>query len=218
MTWPAAERLGEEHQAIGFYLSGHPLDEYLPMLRRAKVQTLAELTAAAAGTAVISRVAGMVSGVKEKKSARGNRYAFVGFSDPTGPGEATVFSDVLEAARRWLEPGQAVVMTVEATLEGEKLKLLARAVQPVDAVAADAGGAGLRIFVETPEAVAAVAAVFARVEAEAKVRARGPVEFRVADFAHGGECAFDAGRSLPITPQVKGAIRALRGVALVEDI
>ena len=216
--WPAAERLGEEHQAIGFYLSGHPLDEYLPMLRRAKVQTLAELSAAAAGMAVISRVAGMVSGVKEKKSARGNRYAFVGFSDPTGLGEATVFSDVLEGARRWLEPGQAVVMTVEATLEGEKLKLLARAVQPVDAVAADAGGAGLRVFVETPEAVAAVAAVFARVEAEANARARGPVEFRVADFARGGEWAFDAGRPLPITPQIRGAIRALRGVALVEEI
>jgi DNA polymerase-3 subunit alpha len=187
-------------------------------LRRTKVQTLAEIEAATEAGPQVARVAGMISGVKEKKSARGNRFAFVSFSDPTGLGEATMFSDVLEASRRFLEPGAAVVMTVEATLEGEKLKLLARAVQPVDAIAADAGGAGLRIFIETPEAANAVAAVFARIEAEGKTRARGPVEFRVTDFERGAEYALEAGRELPVTPQIKGAIRALRGVAMVEDI
>ncbi|MBW6506438.1 MAG: DNA polymerase III subunit alpha [Rhodobacteraceae bacterium] len=216
--WAPAERLGEEHQAVGFYLSGHPLDDAMPALRRTKVRTLAEIEASAEAGPQMTRVAGMISGVKEKKSARGNRFAFVSFSDPTGLGEATMFSDVLEASRRFLEPGAAVVMTVEATLEGEKLKLLARAVQPVDAVAAEAGGGGLRIFIETPEAATAVAAVFNRIEAEGKTRARGPVEFRVTDFEHGAEYALDAGRELPVTPQIKGAIRALRGVAMVEDI
>ncbi|MDP3862978.1 MAG: DNA polymerase III subunit alpha [Phaeovulum sp.] len=216
--WAPAERLAEEHQAVGFYLSGHPLDDDMPALRRSKVQTLAEIAVAAESGAVIARVAGMVSGVKEKKSARGTRLGFVSFSDPTGLGEATLFSDVLEPARRYLEPGAAVVMTVEATLEGEKLRLLARAVQPVDAVAAAAGGAGLRIFLDSAEAAAAVATVFARIEAEGKTRARGPVEFRVTDFEHGAEYEIAAGRDLPVTPQIKGAIRALRGVAMVEDI
>ena len=65
-----------------------------------------------------------------RKSAKGNRYAFVSLSDPSGLYEVTVFSDTLESARNHLEPGQAVVLTVEATLEGETLKLLARAAQP----------------------------------------------------------------------------------------
>ncbi len=216
--WASAERLSEEHQAIGFYLSGHPLDEFMPMLRRARVQTLAELTVAAERGPQMARIAGMVSQVKEKKSARGNRFAFVSFSDPTGLGEATLFSDVLEAARNHLEIGSAVVMTVEATAEGEKLKLLARAVQPVEAVSADAGSSGLRLFLETPEAVTAVAAVFGRIEAEGRTRTRGPVEFRITDYEKGCEYTYSAARPLPVTPQIRSALRALSGVSMVEDI
>ncbi len=89
---------------------------------------------------MVAKLAGSVSSKQERKSAKGNRFAFVQLSDPTGLYEVTVFSDTLEAARDVLEPGMNVVLTVEATLEGETLKLLARAAQPIDQVAAEAGG------------------------------------------------------------------------------
>ena len=41
--WLPSERLGEEHKAVGFYLSGHPLDDYLPALKRKGVLTLEEV-------------------------------------------------------------------------------------------------------------------------------------------------------------------------------
>ncbi|PTE17570.1 DNA polymerase III subunit alpha [Phaeovulum veldkampii] len=216
--WLPAERLAEEHQAVGFYLSGHPLDDYMPALRRKKVMTLAEITAAAENGPLVAKIAGNVANKKEKKSAKGNRFAFVGLSDPTGLYEVTVFSDTLEAARDHLEPGAAVVLTVEATLEGETLKLLARGVTPIDAVAADAGGAGLRVHVDTPEAVGAVASLLARLAEEARVRSRGPITFCVIDRDRGAEYEIVAGREFPVNPQVKGALRALRGVAMVEEI
>ncbi|MDP2739706.1 MAG: DNA polymerase III subunit alpha, partial [Pseudorhodobacter sp.] len=216
--WLQGERLAEEHQAVGFYLSGHPLDDYMPALRRKSVQTLAQITQAAEAGPLVAKLAGKVSVVQERKSARGTRYAFIGLSDPTGLYEVTMFSDVLEAARGYLEPGMAVVLTVEATLEGESLKLLARGAQPVDAVAAQAGGSGLRIFIESPEAVAAVAELLARLEAEGKGRPRSPVEFRVTDSDRGAEYEIAAGRDYPVTPQIRGAIRAIRGIATVEDI
>ena len=53
-------------------------------------------------------------------------------SDPTGLYEVRMFSDVLDAARDHLEPGRSVVLTVEATVEGDELRLLARAAQPID--------------------------------------------------------------------------------------
>ena len=216
--WLPAERLAEEHKAVGFYLSGHPLDDYMPALRRKKVMTLTEITTAAEAGPLIAKIAGNVSNRQEKKSAKGNRFAFVGLSDPTGLYEVTVFSDTLEAARQYLEPGMAVVLTVEATLEGETLKLLARAAQPIDSVVADAGGSGLRVHIDSVEAVASVSALLARMSQDARTRARGPILFCVSDAARGTEYDITAGRDFPVNPQIKGALRALRGVLAVDEI
>ncbi|MDX5403017.1 MAG: DNA polymerase III subunit alpha, partial [Rhodobacterales bacterium] len=82
--WQPTERLDEEHKAIGFYLSGHPLDDYLPALRRRNVMTLAELQAKAeqAGGA-IGKVGVLVSALQERKSGRGTRFFRMNISDPT---------------------------------------------------------------------------------------------------------------------------------------
>ncbi len=215
--WLPAERLAQEHQAIGFYLSGHPLDDYMAPLRRMKVMTLAELAAAAARGPMVAKLAGSVASRQERKSARGNRFAFVQLSDPTGLYEITVFSDVLEAARDHLDTGQNVVVTVEATLEGETLKLLARAVQPIDAVAAEAGGSGLRIHLRLADAAQSVATLLSRMAAEGG-RARGPVIICVPNDETGGEIDIALPRAWPVSPQIKGALRAMSGVAMVEDI
>ena len=215
--WLPTERLGHEHQAVGFYLSGHPLDDYAGPLKRKQVLTLTEVERKAAGGAFVGKIAGAVSGRQERKSARGNRFAFVQLSDPTGLYEVTVFSDTLEAGRQYLETGQNVVLTVEATMEAETLKLLARGIQPIDAVVADAGAAGLRIHIESPEAIASVAALLARYK-EGPARARGPLWFCVTDLAQGQEYDIDTGQMFAITPQIKGAVKSLGGVVMVEEM
>ncbi|WP_343080996.1 DNA polymerase III subunit alpha [Ostreiculturibacter nitratireducens] len=216
--WLPTERLGEEHKAIGFYLSGHPLDDYLPALKRKNVMTLAEITAAAERGPLVAKIAGNVSARQERKSARGNRFAFVSLSDPTGLYEVTVFSDTLEQARAHLEPGSAVVLTVEATMEGETLKLLARAAQPIDGVAMDAGGAGLRIHIAEATAVASVASLLERLKGEAKSRSKGPIVFCIADRETGDEIDISVGEDFPVNPQIKGAIKSMGGVLTVEEI
>ena len=47
-------------------------------------------------------------------------------------------------------------MSVEATMEAEQLKLLARAITPVDTIVADAGGMGLKVFVDEEQAIFSV--------------------------------------------------------------
>ena len=215
--WLPVERLGQEHQAVGFYLSGHPLDDYMPALKRKSVLTLAEVAAAAEAGPMVAKIAGTVSARQERKSAKGNRFAFVSLSDPSGLYEVTVFSDTLEAARHHLEPGKAVVLTVEATLEGETLKLLARSAQPIDAVTADAGSGILKIHVETEAAVLSVAALLARVAEDQKSRTKGAVRFCVVDQLTGAEIEINAGSGFIINPQIKGAIRMMNGVMQVED-
>ncbi|NNK66852.1 MAG: DNA polymerase III subunit alpha, partial [Rhodobacteraceae bacterium] len=130
--WLPNERLTEEHTGIGFYLSGHPLDDYMGPLKRKDVLSLAQVEERAAQAPLVAKMAGAVAGRQERKSARGNRFAFVQLSDPSGSYEVTVFSDTLEIARDHLEPGTNVVLTVEANMEAEQLKLLARSIVPID--------------------------------------------------------------------------------------
>ncbi len=219
--WPGPERLGAEHQAIGFYLSGHPLDACAAPLRRKGVRTLAEVAALAEAGPLVAKLAGSVSARQERKSARGNRFAFVSLSDPTGLYEVTVFADALEAGRALLEPGQSVVLTVEATREGDTLKLLARGVEAVDDVVADAGANGLRIHVAAESAIASVAGLFARL-AEAPPPARrvaaGPVVFCVYDAATGREVDVRIPGERPLSPQIRAAVRSLGGVVTVEEM
>ena len=216
--WLPAEKLAEEHKAVGFYLSGHPLDDYMAALKRKKVTTLAELTLDVARGPRMAKLAGAVASKQERKSAKGNRFAFVQLSDPTGLYEITLFSDVLEKCRDHLEPGMNVVVTVEATFESEQLKLLARGVAPIDVAVADAGGAGLRVFVDEEQAVAAVASVLQRAMADQKIRSRGPVQLCLMHPGLPGEVEVNLGSDFPVTPQIKGAIKSLGGVITVEDI
>ena len=213
--WQSNERLAEEHKAIGFYLSGHPLDDYQGPLKRKGVMTLAEVEQAAARGPLVAKLAGAVSGRQERKSARGNWFAFVQLSDPTRLYEVTLFSDTLEKAREHLEVGANVVISVEANMEADQLKLLARSVMPVDHVVATAGGMGLKVHVERPEAVFSVKTLLDRM-ATGRVPP-GPLAFCIFDHKTGRELEVDTQLEYPLTPQIKGAVKAIEGVVLVED-
>ena len=224
--WEAPERLTEEFKAVGFYLSGHPLDDYMGPLKRkwgndrgVPFLTLDELTEKVSDRgAMNARLAGVVAGRQERKSARGNRFAFAQMSDPAGAYEVTLFSDTLEACRDYLETGSKVVVTVEATMESDQLKLLGRSVAPIEMAVADVGGMGLRIFIETPGAIAAVSEVLEGARQAAKAAGKGPVHLCLMDPALPGEVDVDLGGEFPVTPKIKGAIRSLTGVIEVEEI
>ncbi|MBQ2260696.1 MAG: DNA polymerase III subunit alpha [Loktanella sp.] len=215
--WLPAERLAEEFKAIGFYLSGHPLDDYMSALKRKQIMTLDEVIARAERGAALVKMAGTVSGRQERKSARGNRFAFVQLSDPTGQYEVTMFSDTLELAREFLETGSQIVLQCEATFESDQLKLLGRSVSPIDSVVADAGSAGLRVFIDSPNAIDTIASILSNAARDGVRAARGPVYVCLMGGDLPGEVEIDLGEPFPVNPQIKGALRSLNGVIEVED-
>ena len=216
--WLPAERLTEEFKAVGFYLSGHPLDDYVTVLRRKDVKTLDEVTQQAERGAAVLKMAGVVAGRQERLSARGNRFAFVQLSDTTGGYEVTMFSETLEKSREYLDAGSQIVITVEATMENDQLRLLARSVQPIDGVVADAGALGLRIFVDTPEVIPSVASVLQNAVGMVRNAGQGPVVFCLINSDLPGEVEVDTKQDFPVNPQIKGAIKSLDGVVTVEEI
>ncbi|MEL6452569.1 MAG: DNA polymerase III subunit alpha [Pseudomonadota bacterium] len=216
--WLPAERLGEEHKAVGFYLSGHPLDDYMGPLKRKGVITLDEVTAKAEAQPLVAKLAGVVAGLQVRKSARGNRFAFCQMSDTTGAYEVTLFADSLEKSQDTLVTGAKVIVTVEATMEADQLKLLGRSVAPIDTVVGDGDGGGLRVFVEAPGALASVSAVLQGAQAAAKGAGRGPITICLSDDSLPGEVEMDLGATFPVTPQIKGALKSLSGVLDVQDL
>jgi len=213
--WLPTERLAQEHAAVGFYLSGHPLDDYVAPLKRQRVMTFAELEQRVEQGACTAKIAGAVAGRQERKSARGNRFAFVQLSDPTGLYEVTVFSEPLEKYRELLDAGSNVVLTVDATLEGDQMKLLARGFQAVDDVVAGAADSGLKIFIDDPAAMPSVATRLD--EAKGSARGSGPVNLILLHPELPGEVEMTLPNQYPITPAIKGAIKHVPGVVMVED-
>ncbi|MGL4395444.1 MAG: DNA polymerase III subunit alpha, partial [Hyphomicrobium sp.] len=136
-AWTPMERLAAEFEAVGFYLSGHPLDSYERVLAKLGIKRFTEFEALTERGATAGRLAGIVIAARERRSQKGNKFAFAMFSDMTGQFEAVVFSETLAAARDLLEPGTAVIISVEAERDGDTLKMRAQSIEALDKAAAN---------------------------------------------------------------------------------
>ncbi len=151
--WPSNQRLQGELESIGFYLSAHPLDSYAVAMKRLGVVRAADLPQRLRhGGAARVKLAGSVISSRERMSKQGNRFAFVQCSDASGGFEVTVFSEVLVMARELLASGKPLLISADARLEDETIKLLAQSFQSLDAAAASAA-AGLRVAINEESAL-----------------------------------------------------------------
>src|SRR4030081_3218245 len=154
--WLPAERLRREYDAIGFFLSGHPLDDYATALKRLRVQTWAEFSRAVKTGATAGKVAATVVSRMERRTKTGNKMGIMGLSDPTGHFEAVMFTEGLAQYREVLEPGAAVLLQLGAELQGEDVRARILHAEPLDAAAAKTQK-GLRIFVRDTKPLESIA-------------------------------------------------------------
>ncbi len=207
--WPPADRLQHEFDAVGFYLSGHPLDEYRTAMRRANVVTYSQLLNDRNAGERAVRVAGVVIARRDRKSQRGKDYSFVRFSDVTGLYEAVIFSDTLAQSNDLLQPGRAVVLNAVAEWTDEELKLRAQTVQSLDKVASETE-AGMRVFLDKPDSIAGLKQL-------ARDPGRGLISL-VLMAGDGSEVEVELPGRYAVTPRLRGALRSLPGVVDVEEV
>jgi DNA polymerase-3 subunit alpha len=134
--WPVMQKLAREQETVGFYLTAHPLDSYRAVLKKMQVigsSGVREMLARSPARRLT--LAGVTMGRKERKSAKGNRYAFVQFSDLDGGFEVTFFSDILAQARDLLDGASPLLVTVDVSIEGEMLRYIAQGIKPLDQAA-----------------------------------------------------------------------------------
>ncbi|MXQ08413.1 DNA polymerase III subunit alpha [Alphaproteobacteria bacterium GH1-50] len=219
--WLPNERLSEEHTAIGFYLSGHPLDDYAAALKRRGLMTLAELQEKAeAEGAAIARVGVIVSALQERKSGRGTRFFRMNISDPTlqVPGMA-LFPEDFDTCRRVFDQTTQVVMTLEARFNEGQFDPIARGVAPIDNIV-DADTAGLDVMIDDLGAVGLIHSVLERFRNDGSVKTKGPIRITALDVPLPGaaqDVPVHIGDGWPVSPTIKGALKSLPGVVVVDD-
>jgi len=126
--WGAREQLQNEKLALGFYLSGHPYQEYAPELANFVKIRLADLSPSMiqpqAGNGggggrrntVQLVLAGMVSGMRIQQTRRG-RMGVVTLDDGSAQVEMTVFNEIFEASRPWIREDELLVVRGKASLD-----------------------------------------------------------------------------------------------------
>ena len=154
--WLPPERLQREREAVGFYLSGHPLDDYAVVLKKLRVQSWADFSHAVKNGITAGRVAATVVSRTERRTRTGNKMGIIELSDPTGTYEAVIFSEGLAEYRDLLEPGTAVLMFLSAEVQGDEVRARIQSVEPLDAAAANLHK-GLRVFLRDDKPLEAVA-------------------------------------------------------------
>ena len=151
--WNSSEKLKKEYEAIGFYLSAHPLDDYSKLFKSQKIEKFSELNEILKSGPKLIKISGSVLSKQERISSKGNKFAFIQFSDPSGFFEVTAFSDILDLYNNLLQPSQNLILSCQATLEENQPKLLLRKVEKISDVLNSLEDLGIRIFIDDHNAV-----------------------------------------------------------------
>ena len=207
--WAPAEKLKREHEAVGFFLSGHPLDDYEHVLKRLRVQRYADFaqTVRVNGTGV-GKVAVSVIDKSERRTKSGSKMGIVNLSDPSGQFEAVLFSEGLMKLRDLLEPGRALVLRLSAVLDGEEVRPRIEDAEELDGLAARQKQ-DLVVYLRDDKAVASVAE---RIRPREAMRAEGKVSIIMIIDDGAQEVEIELPGKFPVNQQIANAVRAAPGV------
>jgi DNA polymerase-3 subunit alpha len=213
--WSTSDRLAKEMEAIGFFLSGHPLDDYASVLARLRVERWSDFVRDVKSRgAAAARLAAFVLDRQERRIKSGAKMGIVNLSDASGQYEAIVFQEGLNHYRDLLERGAAVVVNVEARLEGEDVRARLTHVEPLEQ-AASRVQKGLRIFLRDTRPLGSIAE---RLKIRPEARAEGEVLVIVMLEETQREVEIRLPGRYPVTPHLAGALKAVPGVVAIEHL
>ncbi len=214
VDWQLIERLNYEKEAVGFYLSAHPLDAYKKVLAQQKILPSTELERKAQGGVTV-RLAGTIQSIRVMKNKRGKKFAFVALSDACGSFECMVFSELLDSAGEILHTGSSVIVTAEAKIDPEKgLRVAAKSFASIEMVAANSAK-GLEIFVAEGCAVKDIRDLL-----EKHKGGRGYITFKVkfTDDDDEYDVDIELKDKYTVSPDIRTSLVTMKGVINVQEI
>jgi DNA polymerase-3 subunit alpha len=208
--WAESERLRREFDAVGFFLSGHPLEVYDAALKRLRATRWAEFARAVRDGASTARLGASVLDRYERRTRNGGKIGVVQLSDPSGSYEAILFQEGLNQFRDLLEKGADVLVTLQAGVEGEDVRARIVNVERLTDAAAKVQK-GLRVFVrdETP---------LESIERRLAAPGEGEVSLVLILGPQEGEVEIRLPGRYSVSAAIAGALKAAPGVVAVEQV
>jgi DNA polymerase-3 subunit alpha len=208
--WPESERLRREFDAVGFFLSGHPLDVYDGALKRLRATRWAEFARSVRNGSSTARLGASVLDRYERRTRNGGKIGIVQLSDPSGTYEAIMFQEGLSQFRDLLEKGADVLVTLQASVEGEDVRARIVNVERLTEAAAKVQK-GLRVFVRDE-------APLESIERRLTAPGEGEVSLVVILGPQDGEVEIRLPGRYSVSAAIAGALKAAPGVVAVEQV
>ena len=130
--WTKSATLNFEYEALGLYLSQHPLKDFDIFLKKNNFLTYEEIEKSMINVKneekKFFKIAALPIDIKERTSKKGNKYAYAQFSDTTSNFEAIIFSDVLNSSNELIKNHDLLLLTLEVIKNDNNISLRAQEV------------------------------------------------------------------------------------------
>ena len=208
--WSTGDRLQREFDAIGFFLSGHPLEAHEAVIKRMGAIRWSEFVARVRAGETTRRLAANVLDRMERRTKMGKKMGIIQLSDPSGQYEAILFEEGLAQYRDLLEKGADVLVTLNARLEGEDVRAQIVHAERLSEAAARSHK-GLRVFLRDEAPLPSIAE---------RLRAKGDGEISLVVMLgpDEGEIEVKLPGRYAVTGALAGALKAVAGVVQVEHV
>ncbi len=202
--WTNLQLLEREHMAIGFHLSGHPLDDFADVLEKQNVIKWLDLEQRAKDGESLGKIGASVVARQDRRTKAGKPMAILTLSDPSGSFECLMFSEQISQFGAVLETGMSAILDVEAEAlpDGVRLRLL-RA-QSLENIAEQAVRK-LIIYATHEKCIAPIAKLLAP-------GGRGSVHFIVRSPCGQRESEIALGGDYQLNADLAGGIKSMAGV------
>jgi DNA polymerase III subunit alpha len=129
-SWTEAQQLAGEKEALGFYMSGHPIERFADELKTFGARRLAELAASEADV----WVGGIVGAIRALKTRRGDRMAVFALEDVGGSVEVVVFPEAFQKFGQLISTDAMLVVRGKFEKDDESARLVASELVPIAAL------------------------------------------------------------------------------------
>tara|TARA_B100000900_G_scaffold409697_1_gene426101 strand:- start:139 stop:2166 length:2028 start_codon:yes stop_codon:yes gene_type:complete len=116
--WKFEERLSKEFEAVGFFISDHPLNQFNEIFEDYKILEFSDFNINEEITE--TNIAATLLKLQERKTAKGNSYAVLKLTDLNSVFELFIFSDLLEINREILKEGNSLILTIVKNVSNDE--------------------------------------------------------------------------------------------------
>ncbi|MGH7827550.1 MAG: DNA polymerase III subunit alpha [Candidatus Binatia bacterium] len=142
--WSSQQSLGFEKEALGFYITGHPLDKYDRIIKKISSGAISDIKEKPSAGDI--RIGGVVSALKLKNTKKGDRYAGFHLEDKTGFVEVIAWPDVYRKSVELLGADDPILVKGRLEVGEERIQVFANEITPLaeEAAKGRANGNGKR--------------------------------------------------------------------------